>query len=251
MDMAHAITFAGRTALVTGATSGIGTELCRQLCQRNCQVVAVGRSQAKLDALKARLPDILPVRCDLASKGQVITLAQTLKAHDWPVSILINNAAVQFTPRFTDAEFSFDSIDLEITTNFTAVAWLTALLLPQLLDHPNGAAVANMSSGLAFYPKTSSALYCATKAAVHSLSQSLRYQLDGTAVQVLEVLLPLVDTPMTHGRGQGKISAAQAAQETLDAIESGTSELFVGKARLLPMLSRISPALTKRILKSA
>lgn len=163
-------------------------------------------------------------------------------------SVLINNAAVQYTPRFIDPDFDITKIGVEVATNFTGVALLTALVLPMLRSHPR-AAVVNLSSGLAIYPKTSSAVYCASKAAVHSLSQSLRYQLAGTGVQVYEVLLPLVDTPMTSGRGQGKMSVAPAADAIIRGIERDQEEIYVGKARLLPLLARIAPGLAKRILK--
>lgn len=239
-----------RTIVITGATSGIGSALCRRLTSMGNHVIGVGRSQDKLDALKQNLPDAQLIRCDLTSKGAIIALAQRIEKNGRPVSVLINNAAVQYTPCFTDADFSFDSIEVEIDTNFTSIAWLTALLLPRLMSHEDGAAIVNMSSGLAIYPKTSSALYCATKAAVHSLSQSLRYQLKDTQVAVTEVLLPLVDTPMTEGRGSGKITAERAAEETVKALMQGRDEVFVGKARLLPILNRISPAFTKYILKS-
>lgn len=239
-----------RTILLTGATSGIGTSLCQQLTAAGAHVLAVGRSQEKLDSLHDELPQITPIRCDLARKGDVIALSQRIKSGAYPVSILINNAAVQFTPWFTDIEFSFDSIETEIDTNFTAIAWLTSLLLPHLLEHPTGGAVVNMSSGLALHPKTSSAIYCATKAALHNLSQSLRYQLEDTDVRVIEVLLPLVDTPMTHGRGSDKLTPEYAARQTIGALQSDQDELFVGKARFLPLLSRIAPAIAKNILKS-
>ena len=238
-----------RTVLITGATSGIGRELCRQLGAQDNHIVAVGRSQDKLDALRSELTDATVVRCNLADKGEVTALARRIEQDALPVSLLINNAAVQFTPRFIDADFSFNSIETEIATNFTSVAWLTSLLLPRLMDHDNGAAIVNMSSGLAIYPKTTSALYCASKAALHSLSQSLRYQLAGTRVGVTEILLPLVDTPMTEGRGSGKISAARAAAQTLRAVERGRDEAYIGKAKILPILNRISPALAKRILQ--
>lgn len=238
-----------RTILITGATSGIGLALCRRLAAHGNHIIAVGRAQEKLDALKREVTDATIIRCDLASKGAVIALAQRIEQDGHRVSVLINNAAVQFTPHFTDADFSFDGIEVEITTNFTAVAWLTSLLLPRLLEHEDGGAIVNMSSGLAYYPKTASALYCATKAALHSLSQSLRYQLAGTGVGVTEIILPLVDTPMTEGRGSGKITAEQAAAQTIEALARGTAEAHIGKARLLPLLNRISPALTKRILQ--
>lgn len=238
-----------RTILITGATSGIGRALCHQLSQQENHIIAVGRSQEKLNALQCELANVTVVRCDLESKGEVVALARLVKQRDLPVSVLINNAAVQHTPRFIDPDFSFNSIESEITTNFTSIAWLTSLFLPQLLSHTDGAAIVNMSSGLAIYPKTTSALYCANKAALHSLSQALCYQLADTPVNVTEVLLPLVDTPMTEGRGKGKISAARAAALTLRAVERECTEAYIGKARILPILNRISPALTKRILR--
>lgn len=240
-----------QTIMITGATSGIGKALCLQLAARGNQIIAVGRSADKLEALMQNLEGACALRCDLTSKSSIIALAQRVERDDLPVSVLINNAAVQYTPRFTDADFSFDSIEAEIATNFTSVAWLTALMLPRLIQRPNAAAIVNMSSGLAYYPKSSSALYCASKAALHSLSQSLRYQLNDTRVSVSEVLLPLVDTPMTAGRGANKLTPQYAAEQTIRGVENGLDEIYIGKARILPILNRISPALTKRILRNA
>jgi len=240
-----------RTIMITGATSGIGKALCQNLAARGNHIVAVGRSQNKLDALKQDLRGVTTIRCDLTSKGDVIALARRIEQDDLPVSVLVNNAAVQYTPRFVDVDFSFDSINAEITTNLTSIAWLTSLMLTRLIDQPDGSAIVNMSSGLALYPKTSSALYCASKAAVHSLSQSLRYQLDGMKVHVSEVLLPLVDTPMTEGRGSDKLTPAFAAAGIIHGLEKGRGEIYIGKARILPFLNRISPTLTRRILRNA
>ena len=239
-----------RTIMITGATSGIGKALCLQLAERGNHIVAVGRSTDKLNALMGELKDATAIRCDLTSKSSVIALAERIQNEVLPVSVLINNAAVQYTPRFVDADFSFDSIEAEIATNFTSIAWLTSLMLPRLIEQLDGSAIVNMSSGLAYYPKPSSALYCASKAALHSLSQSLRYQLNETRVSVSEVLLPLVDTPMTEGRGKNKLTAQFAAEQTIRGVENGCDEIFIGKARILPILNRISPALTKRILRS-
>jgi len=240
-----------QTIMITGATSGIGKALCQKLAARGNQVVAVGRSQDKLDALMQDLKGACAMCCDLTSKSSTIALAQQIEHQGLPVSVLINNAAVQYTPRFTDADFSFDSIETEIATNFTSIAWLTALMLPRLIQHPDASTIVNMSSGLAYYPKSSSALYCASKAALHSLSQSLRYQLNDTRVSVSEVLLPLVDTPMTEGRGANKLTPQFAAERTIRGVENGLDEIYIGKARVLPILNRISPALTKRILRNA
>lgn len=240
-----------RTIVVTGATSGIGLALTNKLSSRGNRVVAVGRSAEKLEALERNVKNIMPFRCNLTSKGEVITLSQYIATLDQPATVLINNAAIQLTPKFTDVDFSFDGIETEIDSNFTAVTRLVSLMLPSLLERSEGSAIVNLSSGLAIYPKTSSAIYSATKAAIHSLSQSLRYQLEGTAVGVTEILLPLVDTQMTKGRGIGKITPERAAEEIIASIIKERDEHYVGKARMLPLLSRISPLITRRILKSA
>lgn len=240
-----------RTVLITGATSGIGLALSRKFSKLGCRVIAVGRSSEKLNAIEDELEGVIAIKCDISSKAGIIELVKTINGLDHRVSILVNNAAVQFTPKFTDSEFSFDGIEKEINTNFTSIAWLTSQMLPMLLSAKDGAAIVNMSSGLAIYPKTTSAIYSATKAAVHSLTRSLRYQLEDTGVSVIEILLPLVDTAMTEGRGSGKITAEKAADEVLNALTHNVDECYVGKAKILPFISRISPSLTKRILKNA
>lgn len=240
-----------RSVLVTGATSGIGLALSQKLSASGSDLIAVGRSGEKLAALQCKIPGAVPIQCDLTSKCDVLSLARRVEDENHPVSILVNNAAVQYHPRFNDADFSFDSIDHEITTNFTSAAWMTSLLLPTLLRQASGAVIVNISSGLAIYPKTSSAIYSATKAALHSFSQSLRYQLAGTSVRVCEVLFPLVDTEMAAGRGKNKISADIAADEIIDAITNGINEKYVGVAKVLPFISRLSPTLTKKILKNS
>ena len=123
-----------------------------------------------------------------------------------------------------------------------------------MLDHlrrQQTAAIVNVSSGLAIYPKTGSAVYSATKAALHSFTQSLRYQLEDTGVHVFEAIVPMVDTPMTAGRGSGKISAQECAKQMIAGIHANRDEIYIGKARLLPLLSRLAPGTAKRILKNA
>lgn len=240
-----------KTALITGATAGIGLALAKQLVACGCTVIAVGRSQERLEAISLSLDGVIPIRCDIASKAEILDLSKRVHALGQPLSILVNNAAVQYTPKFTDEDFSFEGIEREIDTNFTSIAWLTAQFLPMLMASGHEAAIVNMSSGLAIYPKTSSAVYCATKAAVHSLSQSLRYQLEGTEVRVTEVLLPLVETAMTEGRGSGKITPDEAADAVVQALIHNIEEKYVGKAALLPALSYALPPLARRLLKNA
>ncbi|MEN8188442.1 MAG: SDR family NAD(P)-dependent oxidoreductase [Thermodesulfobacteriota bacterium] len=230
-----------RTILITGGSSGIGKCLADQLHDSGNRVIVVSRS-----AESSRADDVA-LSCDLTDECSVIRLADLIKSRNLEPSILINNAAIQSTSKFTDHDFNFNTIQSEVTLNFTAVAWLTSLLLP-ILRGQESSAIVNISSGLALYPKTSSAVYCATKAALHSFSQSLRYQLEGTNVSVHEALLALVDTPMTHGRGRGKMTAPAAAASIIAGLGNDKNEIYVGKARYLPVLARISPWLTRKIL---
>ena len=238
----------GKHILITGGNSGIGLQLVRQLHAKQNHIIVVSRTQNQWGDLQALQPEVTLLQCDLADNEQVLGLVRRIKEKAATLDMLVNCAAIQNTPRLIDKDFSFDDIAPEVTTNFVAPVWLSHLVLPDLMARAE-AAIVNMSSGLAFYPKTTSAIYCATKAALHSFSQSLRYQLAGTSVSVMEVILPLVDTPMTRGRGNGKISPAYAAQQIIAGIQRNRNEIYVGKARLLPLLLRIWPGLVKRILQ--
>jgi len=235
--------------LITGGTSGIGLQLVGQLQDRSNELVVLGRSRHKLDHLQNKYGRINTYHCDLSQRHQVEETLDAVIADHPEIAVLINNAAVQLTPTFISEDFDFDGIAYEITTNLTAPLWITSLLLAGTLLRQKEALIVNISSGLAFYPKKESAVYCATKAALHSVSQSLRYQLEETPVRVSEVLLPLVETPMTHGRGTHKITAESAARHILEGIEKDRDEIYIGKARLLPLMSRLAPSIIKNILK--
>lgn len=239
----------GATVVVTGATAGIGAALVERLVEVGASPVAVGRSAEKLDRLRERRPDVPTLQCDLADRGSVERLADALQRDHPAASVLINNAAIQLNPRFTDEEFDIDGIEREIATNFAAPAFLSALMLGPFLARGGPAAFVNVSSGLAMFPKTGAAVYCGTKAAIHAFSQSLRYQLEGTPVRVFEMVLPLVDTAMTAGRGRRKISARAAAQEIVRAVQLGREEHYFGVSRAIPVLQRLAPGLGRRIMK--
>ena len=235
--------------LITGATSGIGHELAARLHAAGHAIVAVGRDAGRLAELADALPGIAVEQCDLGRRSDVEALVpRVFDAHP-DLDLIVNNAGLQFEPRLTDPDFDLDTVETEVAVNFLAPVWLTARALPYLIASGRETRIVNVSSGLAFFPKTSSAVYCATKAALHSFSRSLRYQLDGTGVAVSEVILPLVDTPMTAGRGSGKISTAAAVSQILAGLRAGRDEIYVGKARLIPLLSRVAPSLIRNILR--
>lgn len=238
-----------RTLLLTGATSGIGLALLKQLLRQGHHLIVVARDKSKLQELQNRYERVTSYTCDFSSRLQLETVMDEISEKHTELSMVINNAGVQCNPSFLDKDFNYESIEYETTVNFLAPVWISCLLLPLLLRSKNSAAIVNISSGLVFAPKTASAVYCATKAAIHSVSQSLRYQLSETAIQVHEVILPLVDTAMTAGRGNGKMSSNEAARQIIAGLMKNKVEIYVGKARFLPLLARLSPSLLKRIMK--
>jgi len=238
-----------KTILLTGGTSGIGHALLKQLHAQGHRLLVVARGSTRLLHLQMEYERVTAYECDLSSRIQIESLASTINEIHPELSIIINNAGIQYTPTVLDDDYSFDSIEHETTVNFLSPVWLSTLLLPTLLHNSNDSSIINISSGLIFAPKTNSAIYCATKAAIHSYSQSLRNQLSATDIQVQEVILPLVDTPMTKGRGSNKMSTDEAARQIIKGIEKRLPEIYVGKAKMLPFLMRLSPTLVKNIMR--
>ena len=236
-----------QTILLTGATSGIGLQLLEQLAPNN-QVLAVARPSARLEDLARTHPGVKVYPADLSDMDQVLALADAVIRDNVRLDALINNAGVQNTPYLTDPAFDLAAMVAEITLNFTAICGLSQRLLPLLRKSPE-ASIVNVSSGLALAPKTNSAVYCGTKSALDGFSRSLRYQLDDTSVQVFQAFMPLVDTPMTAGRGSGKIAPSQAAADLIAGVRRGTPDLYIGKAALLYWIMRLSPALGRRLMR--
>jgi uncharacterized oxidoreductase len=219
--------------------------MMRRLLDGGHHVVAVSRRASALDPH----PALERIDCDLAVPDAVRALAARL-ARRSRIDLLINNAALQAGLPLTDPRFDPGATVAEVQINLVAPALLAHGLRGPLERAPPGAAIVNLSSGLAYFPKRDTGLYCATKAGLRSFSQSLRYQLAPGGIRVIEVILPLVATPMTAGRGNRKMDPDAAARAILAGIARGRDEVHVGKARLLPLLNRIAPFIVRRMLMS-
>ena len=234
-----------KTILVTGATSGIGRRLAERLAPDN-HVIASGRTGGRADALTAALPELDFIAADLARRNDVAALAEAVLERT-PIDGFIHCAAVQNTPQLDDPLFDLDAAHDEVAINFTAFVHLTSVLLPTLKTR-DGAFVLAVNSGLGLVPKRGSAVYCATKGALDIFCQSSRLQLADTPVRVMQAFLPLVDTPMTEGRGSNKLDADDVARRIAEGIEAGTLDNDIGKVKLLRAIRRASPALAQRIM---
>ena len=183
----------GNTILITGGGSGIGRGLAEAFHALGNQVIITGRRRQVLDATTAANPGMRSVVVDMDDAAAVQRLAAQV-AREYPaLNVLINNAGIMRIEKLQQDLLA--DAEATITTNLLGPLRLTAALLPSLLKQPR-ATVMTVSSGLAFVPMAAAATYCATKAAIHSYSQSLRYQLQGTSVEVVELIPPYVATEL-------------------------------------------------------
>ena len=187
------------TILITGGGSGIGRGLAEAFHALGNQVIISGRSQSKLDAVTSANPGMKSGAVDMADAGSIRAFAARFVLDHPDLNVLINMAGVMYSENLLDQQDSLADAEATVATNLLGPIRLTAALLPALLKQPRGV-VMNVTSGLAFVPLAMNPTYCATKAAIHSYTESLRYQLKDTSIQVLELVPPYVQTSLTGER---------------------------------------------------
>jgi uncharacterized oxidoreductase len=185
----------GNTILITGGGSGIGRGLAEAFHKQGNQVIIAGRRQSVLDATTAANPGMKSYILDIEDDVDIESFAARV-TEDFPaLNAVINNAGVMRVEDFTSDPVDLSAAESIITTNLLGPIRLTAALLPTLKKQAR-ATIMTVSSGLAFMPLAMTPTYCATKAAIHSWSQSLRFQLRDTHIEVLELAPPYVQTEL-------------------------------------------------------
>lgn len=223
--------------LITGGTSGIGWAFAEAFLQEGSQVIVCGRREERLKALQDKYPKLATKACDVSRAAEREELAGWTTTNFPKTNILINNAGVQLTADLTQP-VDLKRIYEEVDTNLIAPIHLSSLLAPHLGTKPE-AAIINISSGLAFVPLAFMPVYCATKAAIHSITLSLRHQLRHTAVKVFEIAPPSVDTELGHDRrtdkseSHGGIPVSEFMAGALEALRNDELEAAIGMARNL------------------
>lgn len=233
----------GKTALVTGGTDGIGAQIIRHLRDKGVSVITHGRNAERCAATRAEGFEV--IAADLSGPAGVETLLAALGER--PVDLLINNAGVGTSYDFRSGEVDLAGAEQTYYLNLHAPTQIIARLLPMLKTR-GGAAIVNVTSGLAVAPNAGSPVYCASKAGLRSYTMGIRAQLKGSGITVIEALPPLVDTRMTAGRGSNKMSAAECARQIVAGIENGSETINVGMVKVLQLVHSISPALARRIM---
>ncbi len=188
----------GNTILITGGGSGIGRGLAEAFHALGNHVVIAGRRTQALDATTAANRGIKSLQLNVEN-SESIRLFAAQATHQFPaLNVLVNMAGIMRPEKLLTQQADLADAEAMVSTNLLGPIRLTAALMPHLTKQAH-ATIMNVSSGLAFVPLALTPTYCATKAAIHSYTQSLRYQLKGTAIEVLELIPPYVATDLMGG----------------------------------------------------
>jgi uncharacterized oxidoreductase len=225
----------GNTILITGGGSGIGRALAEAFHAHGNQVIVAGRGKERLDQTIAANPGMKAAVLDIEKGDAIRSFAEQLKS-DYPaLNVIIHNAGImrtEFLQKGTVAD-----AEAIVATNLLGPIRLTAALLPLLETQPR-AAIVTISSGLAFLPLAMTPTYCATKAAIHSYTQSMRYQLRDTSVQVLEIIPPYVQTELTGPRQASDPNAMPLEDfiaETMNILKTSPDTIEICVERVKPL----------------
>jgi len=229
-----------RVVLITGGSSGIGFEMAKQMVAQGDTVIICGRSQEKLTLAKSKVPKLIAIQCDITKSEARASLFKEVSINFSGLNMLVNNAGIAkryLLPKTGDLE---ERLVTEWQTNFLAPVMLAQQFLPMLAR--NKGVVVNVSSGLAYVPLSIEPSYCASKAALHSMTQSMRIQFEKPEVKVVEIFYPAVDTPFQGGHAPADaMKPDKAAMIALRGLNRGKEEIRVGMAGFLFLMSRLMP----------
>lgn len=227
----------GATILITGGGTGIGRALAEALHTRGNRIIITGRRADVLKATAAANPGMAWATLDMEDAAAIAAFgAHVVKDHP-ALNAVILNAGIMKSEDLTAQPFDPAVAETTIATNLLGPIRLTGALLPHLAAQP-AATVMTVTSGLAFIPLASTPTYNATKAAIHSWTQSLRHQLAGASVEVLELVPPAVATDLMpgHAENPNSMPLADFTKEVIGLIERGDTprgEILVERVKPL------------------
>lgn len=228
----------GNTILITGGNAGIGLALAERFLKEGNTVIICGRNKATLNEAASRFPQIHTEVCDLSNETERVELVERLINKHPDLNVLVNNAGVQQRFNFLKCPHDWSYYQQEIAINLNAPIHLISLLIPHLIQK-DYAAIVNVTSGLAFAPMAAAPVYCATKAAMHSFTISLRYQLTESNIDVIEIVPPMVNTSLGGtGLHLNAVSPAEFTDGVFKGLEDGVQEIGYGTSLQSMNLSR-------------
>jgi uncharacterized oxidoreductase len=225
----------GNTIFITGGAEGIGRGLAEAFHELGNQVIIASRRESMLKALCQAHPGMRYYVLDLADPAQIRAVSAKAIADFPKLNCVIANAGVQRLYSFADEEMPDDRlIEEEININLLGAIRSTTAFLPHLRKQER-ATVIYLSSGLAYVPRAHCAVYCATKAAIHSFTLSLRHQYRDTHVKFVELIPPRVDTTLGGGSGSAPntMTVSEFIAEAMNGLATDAEEVAVGHAKRL------------------
>jgi uncharacterized oxidoreductase len=237
----------GRTILITGGSAGIGLAFAVKFLELRNEVIVTGRRKAVLDQVKAKYLKLHTIQSDVADPAQIAALAARVKSDFPKLDVLMNNAGIMLYKNLTAPAAEFAGLMAEVNINVGGVITTTSAFIDIL--RANKGTVINVSSGLAFVPLPAAPIYSATKATIHSYTQSLRFRLEGTGVEVIELMPPAVKTDMTMELAEGGgtvISTDELVKQSFALLKVGTLEIRPGQSEQLAFLRRLAPNFINR-----
>ena len=206
----------GNNILITGGATGIGLALAERFLKAGSEVTVCGRRETALREAQIKNPGLKTRVCDVGIPAERIKLLEWAKAEKPGFNVLINNAGIQRRGVNLAETEDWDAIHEELAINLEAPIHL-ARLFADHLSRQHEPVIMNVTSGLAFVPLAMVPVYCATKAALHSFTLSLRNHLAGTGIRVIEIIPPAVNTDLG---GKGLHDFGVPLNEFSDAIFS-------------------------------
>ena len=242
----------GRTILITGGSAGIGLAFALKFLELGNQVIVTGRRQSLLDEVKAKHPKLHTIQSDVADPAQIAALTARVKLDFPKLDVLMNNAGIMLSKNLKVPATDLAGLTEEIDVNIGGVIRMTSAFIDLLTA--NKGTVINVSSALASVPMPAVPIYSATKAAIHSYTQSLRFQLEDTGVEVIEVMPPGVKTEMTTELaevGISLITTDELVKQSFASLKSGAIEIRPGQSKQLAFMRRLAPDFINRQLWKA
>ena len=242
----------GRTILITGGSAGIGLAFALKFLELGNEVIVTGRRQALLNQVKAKYPKLHAIQSDVADLAQIASLAARTKSEFPKLDVLMNNAGVMLYKNLKAPAVDLAGLMTEMNINVGGVITTTSAFMDIL--RANKGTVINTSSALAFVPLPSAPIYSAGKAAIHSYTQSLRFQLEETGIEVIELMPPGVKTDMTVELAEGGVSVIttdELVKQSFAALKAGAVEIRPGQSKQLAFMRRLAPNFINRQLWKA
>ncbi len=235
------------TIFITGGGAGIGRGLAEAFHRLGNRIIIGGRREQILKDTCAANPGMSYVLIDTANAESIQTAARLVIAKFPELNCVINNAGLQRAHDFASGSVKDADVAEEIDTNLLGLVRVCAAFVPHLTTRP-GATLIHVSSGLAFVPFARVPVYCATKAAVHSFTVSLRHQLKRAGVKVIELIPPYVDTNLDRGRrrpgGPAPMPLPEFIAGAMEGLAGDSDEVAVGGAKFLYASSGTGAAFT-------